>query len=106
MSIDAEFRFHEVIDSFARLDSLALRIQQEAVEVVPGSEDAEPIRIDGLTVNVTLSDEGAAKRLALRHRLVPGPPSPLALSRTWCGWLPDASYLVPVSVRLTLVSGG
>ncbi|MBE1874317.1 hypothetical protein [Myceligenerans pegani] len=106
MSIDAEFQFHEVVDSFARLDSLALRIQREAVEVAGGDGDVEPTRIDGLTVYVTLNDEGAAKRLALRHRLVPGPPSPLELSRTWCGWLPEASRLLPVSVQLTLVSDG
>ncbi|MBO0608651.1 hypothetical protein [Myceligenerans salitolerans] len=104
MSIDAEFRFHEVIDSFARLDSLALRVQPELVEVSPGDEQSEPIRIQGLTVYVTLNDEGAAKRLAVRHRLAPGPRSPLDLSRTWCGWLPAASRLLPVSVQLTLVT--
>ncbi|GAB4084335.1 hypothetical protein GCM10028784_09650 [Myceligenerans cantabricum] len=106
MSIDAEFQFHEIIDSFARLDSLALRVQAEAVEIAAENGDAEPTRIDGLTVHVTLSDERAAKRLVTRHRLVPGPQPPLALSRYWCGWLPEASRLVPVSVQLTLVSGG
>lgn len=106
MSIDSEFQFHETIDRFARLDSLALRVQQDAVEIAPGDDDAEPIRIAGLTVHVTLSDVGAAKRLVARHRLVPGPRSALELSRTWCGWLPEASRVLPVSVRLTLVAGG
>ncbi|MBL0885335.1 hypothetical protein [Myceligenerans indicum] len=106
MSMDAESQFHEIVDRFARLDSLALRIQNDAVEIAPGNGDAGPIRVDTLTVHVTLSDPGAAGRLVARHRLVPGPRSPLELSRTWCGWLPEASRLRPVSVRLTLVSGG
>jgi hypothetical protein len=101
-----EDQFHEIVDRFARLDSLALRLQLDPVEIAPGDGSAEPIRIDGLVVHVTLGDEGAAKRLVARHRLVPGPRSPLELSRTWCGWLPEASRLLPVSVRLTLVSDG
>lgn len=104
MSTDAEFPFHEIIDRFARLDSLALRVQPDVVEVVPAAGEAESVRITGLTVLLTLNDEGAAKRLVSRHRLLPGPPSPLSLSRTWCGWLPEASHQLPVSVQLTLVS--
>ncbi|RPF22837.1 hypothetical protein [Myceligenerans xiligouense] len=106
MSIDAESRFHEVIDSFARLDSLALRIQRDVFQAAPGGEGAAPVWIAGLTVSVTLNDVGAAKRLVVRHRLVAGPRSPLELSRTWCGWLPEASRRLPVSVHVTLVPGG
>lgn len=105
MSIDTDPEFHEMIDRFARLDSLALRVQPDVVEIDLG--EAGPLRIDAMTVHVTLNDEGAARRLATRHRLVPGPKqSELGLSRIWCGWLSDASRLLPVSVRVTLVSGG
>lgn len=105
MSIESGHEFHEVIDSFARLDSIALRVEQDVVEI--GSGEGEPLRIDGITVCVTMTDERAAKRLVMRHRMVRGPQqSALALSRTWCAWLPDASRLLPVSVRLTLVTGG
>lgn len=106
MSIDAESPFHEIIDRFARLDSLALRVQPDTVEVASAAAGAGPAQIDGLTVHLTLNDERVAKRIAARYRLVPGPRSPLELSRTWCGWLPEASRLLPVSVLLTLVARG
>ncbi|WP_344098985.1 hypothetical protein [Myceligenerans crystallogenes] len=104
MNTETGFEFHEVIDSFARLDSIALRVEQDVLEIRTGQGD--PTRIDGLTVYVTMSDARAAQRLVTRHRMVPGQQSALALSRTWCAWLPDASHLLPVSVRLTLVTGG